>query len=395
MNTSKLMKWNLFILGIFLAPQVNSQSYQKIHRKAILADTHNDILSQVVDKGYVFDEDLSGKTHSDLARMKQGGVDVQFFSVWSDGNQVMPFDFAIRQIDSLNAVIKRNPGKIVKVSNSAELLKAVREDKIAALIGVEGGHQMEDDLGKLEELYRQGVRYMTLTWNNSTSWASSAFDETFSKDLKHKGLNDFGKQVVQRMNTLGMMIDISHVGEISLKDVLSITTKPVIASHSSVHHFCAHQRNLKDDQIKAIARNGGVIQVNFYSGFLDSTYQIKKAAFIEKHKAETDSLLGSGKSDWLVESYLFNKYADEVRSMRPPLSLLIQHIEYIVQLAGIDHVGLGSDFDGIESAPLQLDDVSTYPVITKALREKGYSRKDIQKILGGNLLRVFRANEAK
>jgi membrane dipeptidase len=197
------------------------------------------------------------------------------------------------------------------------------------------------------------------------------------------------------MNALGMMVDISHVGEKTFWDVINTTTKPVIASHSSVYNICPHQRNLKDDQIKAIAKNGGVIQVNFYSGFLDSTYTRKKDIFFVKHKSESDSLSKSGMSENMVENYMFSKYRNEVQALRPPFSLLMQHIEYIINLVGVDYVGLGSDFDGIESSPLQLDDVTSYPLITKALVEKGYSEKDIDKILGVNLLRVLKAIERK
>ncbi len=389
------MKSKIIILLVFFSQQILAQSYQQVHQKAILVDTHNDILTQTMEKGFVFDNDLKDKTHSDLKRWKQGGLDVQFFSVWSDGKQVKPFEFAVRQIDSLDAVIKRNPDKIVKVANSTELYKAVNQKKIAALIGVEGGHMIEDDMTKLDYLYKRGVRYMTLTWNNSTPWASSAFDETFSKTLDHKGLSDLGKQIVRRMNTLGMMVDISHVGEKTFWDVIKTTSKPIIASHSSVYNICPHQRNLKDEQIRAIAKNGGVVQVNFYSGFIDSTYQRKSDAFINSHKTESDSLTRLGMADYLVGEYLFSKYPDEVTALRPPLSLLIQHIEYIIKLVGVDYVGLGSDFDGIESAPQQLDDVTSYPLITKALLEKGYSEKDLNKILGGNILRVLKANEAK
>lgn len=389
------MKIKLLFLSVFISHLIYAQSYQKIHRKAIVVDTHNDILTQVMERGVALDTDLTGITYSDLYRWKKGGLDVQFFSVWSDGNQANPFQFALRQMDTLDAVAKRNPEKIAEVSNSKELYKVVKQHKVAAMFGIEGGHQIENDLSKLDSLYKRGARYMTLTWNNSTPWATSAFDETFTKDLQHKGLTDFGRQVVQRMNALGMMVDISHVGEQTFWDVINTTTKPVIASHSSVYNICPHQRNLKDDQIKAIAKNGGVIQVNFYSGFLDSTYTRKKDIFFVKHKSESDSLSKSGMSENMVENYMFSKYRNEVQALRPPFSLLMQHIEYIINLVGVDYVGLGSDFDGIESSPLQLDDVTSYPLITKALVEKGYSEKDIDKILGVNLLRVLKANERK
>jgi membrane dipeptidase len=197
------------------------------------------------------------------------------------------------------------------------------------------------------------------------------------------------------MNEIGMMVDISHVGEQTFWDVINATTKPVIASHSSVYNLCPHQRNLKDEQIRAIAKNGGVIQINFFPAFLDSTYQAKLEAFMKQHKSESDSLLAAGRMGDLIEGDLFTKYENEVQSLRAPFSLVIDHIQYIVNLVGADYVGLGSDFDGIPIPPLQLDDVSTYPLITKALLEKGYSKNDVHKILGGNIIRVLKANESK
>lgn len=389
------MKINLLLFLGILSLAVNAQSDQQIHNHAIVVDTHNDILTKVVMYGFDIGKDLTGKTHSDLARWKKGGLDVQFFSVWSDGNQKNPFAYALKQMDSLDAVVKRNPDKIVEVADSKELYKAVRQHKLAAMFGIEGGHQIEDDLSKLDLLYKRGVRYMTLTWNNSTNWATSAYEETFKKDLPHKGLTDFGKQVIRRMNALGMMVDVSHVGESTFWDVIKTTTKPIIASHSSVYTFNHHQRNLKDDQIKAIAKNGGVIQINFNAGFLDSTEGSKENIFLEKYKAESDSLTKVGKNKYEVEDYLFWNHKKEAEFLRPPLSLLMQHIEYVIRLVGIDYVGIGSDYDGVESVPQEMDDVTKYPLITKALVEKGYSEKGIDKILGGNLLRVLKANENK
>jgi membrane dipeptidase len=389
------MKIKILLLAILFTQQLAAQSYKKIHAKAIVVDTHNDILMKAADIGIVFDQDLTGKTHSDLARWKKGGLDVQLFSVYCDGGLKDPYAFANREMDSLDAVAARNPDKIVKVSNYKELLKAVKQHKIAAMFGVEGGHMIEDDLNKLDALYARGTRYMTLTHNIAPSWATSAADETTKPDLPHKGLTDFGKQVVKRMNELGMMIDVSHVGEQTFIDVINLTTKPIIASHSCVYNIAPHRRNLKDEQIKAIAKNGGVIQLNFNPGFIDSIAGKKENLFFQKHAAEVDSLVKSGMGDFYAEDYMVYKYADEVDSIRPPISMLIQHIDYIVNLVGVDHVGLGSDFDGINVTPKQLDDVTNYPLITKALVEKGYSKKDINKILGGNLLRVLKANEKK
>lgn len=383
---------------IFLTTlSLSAQNYQKIHNNSILVDTHNDFLTQTMEKNFVFDANLKDKTHSDLNRLKEGGVDVQFFSVWSNGERLNPYAFANRQIDSLDAVIKRNPDKIVKVANSKELLKAVKQKKIAALIGVEGGHQFEDDLSKLEALYNRGTRYITLTWNNSTPWATSAADETNPEGAKNsegkKGLTAFGKQVVQKMNSLGMLVDVSHVGEQTFWDVISTTTKPIIASHSSVYTICPHRRNLKDEQIKAIAKNGGVIQINFNSGFIDPTVDKHESVFLEKHQSEIDSLTQAGMNPFFAQESIYLKYADESEQLRAPFEMVIQHIEYVIKLVGVDYVGIGSDFDGIFLPPKQLDDVTDYVKITKALVEKGYSETAIDKILGGNLLRVLKANE--
>ncbi len=387
------MKFQQLLLACLITFSANAQSYQKIHDKAILVDTHNDILAKVLETGFLLDQDLTGKTQSDLNRWKKGGMDVQFFSIWSDGNRLSPFAYAMRQMDSLDAVIKRNPDKIEKVATVKQIMKTVRRKKIAAMFGIEGGHQIEDDLTKLDILYNRGARYITLTWNNSTSWASSAADETNPDFRSPKGLNDFGKQIVRHMNELGMLIDVSHVGEQTFWDVINTSSKPVIASHSSVYNLMPHRRNLKDDQIKAIAKNGGVIQINFYPLFIDSSAEAKLDRFLAVHATEYEAMMKSGMTDWIAGGILCLKYSTEVHAIRPPLSTLIDHIEYVIKLVGVDYVGLGSDFDGIEFAPAGLDDVSCYPLITKALLERGYSKKDITKILGGNLLRVLKANE--
>ncbi|GAC1438372.1 MAG: dipeptidase [Sediminibacterium sp.] len=390
------MRKTAIILSLAFCGQVIAQNTQRMHDRAIVVDTHNDFLSKSVEKGYVMDEDLSGKTQSDLARWKKGGVDVQVFSVWCDGNRKNPFSFANTEMDTLDAVVKRNPRKIVKVGDYKDLIHAVDQHKLAALFGVEGGHMIENDLSKLDSLYKRGARYMTLTWNNSTPWATSAMEETSNRFTNpKKGLNDFGIQVVKRMNELGMIVDLSHTGEQTFWDAIHATSKPVIASHSCVYTLCPVFRNLKDDQIKAIGENGGVIHLNFFSGFIDSSYQRKADAFTARHKVERDTILKIYPDPFFADNYLFEKYADEVNEMRPPLSMLLDHLDYIVGLIGVDHVGLGSDFDGVNSTPLQLDDVTAYPLITKALLERGYSRRGVRKILGENFLRVFKENTKK
>lgn len=387
--------FSIIAVLIFLV-HAHAQSYKKLHFKSIVCDSHNDIISTCIEKGYRFDSNLAGSTHSDLNRMFKAGIDAQVFSVWCDETQQQPFAFANREIDTLYAWINRNPNKMMLVKNSDELMQAVHQHKLASMIGVEGGHMIENSLNKLDSLYARGTRYMTLTWNNNNDWATSAKSESdTTAHLAHKGLTDFGKQVVQHMNQIGMMVDLSHVGEQTFWDAINTTTKPVLISHSDVYNLCPVYRNLKDDQIKAIAKNGGVIQLNFYSGFLDSTFDAKEKAFEVRHKAEKDSLIAAGKQEFFADNFLFLKYADEVKNMRAPFHLLFDHLDYIVKLVGVDYVGLGSDFDGISFPPQQMDDVTSYPLITKTLRERGYSKKDIRKILGENFIRVLRANEVK
>lgn len=380
--------------AIFCFHSANAQSYKKFHARAILVDTHNDLLTQCFEKGLSFDEDLKGKTQSDLQRFAEGGVDVQVFSIWCDGLKEHPYNYAKRQIDTLYATAGRHPDKIMIVTNSQELKKAIKEKKLAAMIGVEGGHMIENDINKLDTLYKMGARYMTLTWNNSTPWATSAMDETFDSLLHQpKGLSDFGKKIIHHMNDLGMLIDLSHAGEKTFWDAMANTTKPVLVSHSCVYSLCPVFRNLKDDQIKAVGKNGGLIDINFYSTFLDSNYTKREEAFSLKHKIEKDSLLKINPDKDLASTFLYKKYKDEFYAIRPPLTMIIDHLDYIVKLIGVDHVGMGSDFDGVTSTPQQLDDVTGYPLITKALIERGYSKKDILKILGENFLKLLKANE--
>jgi membrane dipeptidase len=371
-----------------------SQKYKKIHDKSVLVDTHNDFPSASIEKKVSLDSDLLGKTHTDLGRLRSGGVDVQIFSIFCGPGQQQPYAFANREIDSVHEWANRAPNRMTIVRTPAELKQAIKDNRLAAMLGVEGGHMIEDKIENLDALYVRGVRYMTLTWNNSTSWATSAADETTKGDsLAHKGLTDLGKKIVERMNELGMLIDISHNGEQTFWDVIKLTKKPIIASHSCVWTFCHHSRNLKDDQIKAIAKNGGVIHLNFYAGFLDSTYEKKAAQLRAKHKPEIDSLVAHGTQPDYAAIMTMEKYKEETNAIRPPISLLLDHLDYIVKLVGVDFVGLGSDFDGIEAGPKELNGVQDFPLITKALLDRGYSKKDIGKILGENFLRVFKANQ--
>lgn len=428
---SKLLSCLFFLVSI----SCFAQPWKKIHDKAIVIDTHNDVLSTVSMRGLNIENDLTGKSHSDIARFKKGGVDVQVFSIFCDERfgKDTAFKYANIEIDSLYAIVKRNPDKMMIVTSPEELKKAVKQKKTGCMMGVEGGHMIEDNLDYLDSFYKRGVRYMTLTWNNSTSWATSAMDEAAHPDLplrktihaqnqqkensknpsntpksgvseqvvpppgelKGVGLTDFGKQVVRRMNKLGMMIDLSHVGEQTFWDAINTSTKPVLVSHSCAYALCPVPRNLKDSQIKAVAKNGGVIDINFYSGFVDSNYAKRKKIFLANHRTEVDSLKNLKWAGYEIEEWISKKYAAEADALRPSLSQLMDHFDYIIKLAGVDHVGLGSDFDGIESAPKPLDDVTTFPLITKALLQRGYSKKDIRKILGENFIRVFKANQTK
>jgi membrane dipeptidase len=392
-----MKKLLLLPLLLLLLTKTYAQSPMEIHQRAILVDTHNDVLSNELITHLDIGK-LQTTGNLDLVRAKEGGLKAQVFSIWcgEDYGKGTAFKFANREIDSLYALIARYPDRITLVRNSKELEKAVKDQKLAALIGVEGGHMIEDRMEYIDSLAKRGMRYLTLTWNNSTSWASSARDETNRrKSLDHVGLTDFGKQVIHHLNDLGVMIDLSHPGEQTFYDVLATTNKPVIASHSCAYALNPVFRNLKDDQLRAIAKNGGVVFVNFYSGFVDSTYAKRVAVFIHKHRAELDSLTKVFHDGDLANIRLNAIYRTESDKIRLPLSMLIHQIDYMVKIMGVDHVGIGSDFDGAESYPLGMDDVRDYPKITAELLKIGYTEKDIEKILGGNFIRVLKANTGK
>lgn len=389
------------VLFSLLGTGLYAQNYKTIHERAIVADTHNDILSTAVEKKLNIDKNLTGRTHSDVDRFKKGSIDVQVFSVFCDETygKGTAFVFANREIDSLYAIVARNPAKMMIVTSPDALMEAVHQKKLACMIGVEGGHMIEDSLDYLDSLFKRGARYLTLTWNNSTDWASSAKDESAAikenKPLKQTGLNEFGRAVVKRMNEMGMMVDLSHTGVQTFWDAIQTTTKPVILSHSSVYSLCPVPRNVTDEQIKAVAKNGGVIQVNFYSGFLDSSYLTKRKALYARHRAEMDSLKNLNKGEYEIGDWIAQKYRAEMENIRPPFSMVIDHIDYIVKLVGVDYVGIGADMDGVESLPKGINGVQDYPKITKALLDKGYTVEDVNKIMGGNFIRVFRANSGR
>lgn len=367
-----------------------AQTFQKIHQQAIVVDTHGDILFNQIKSGIDIGK-LQKTGNFDLVRAKQGGLDVQVFSIWSD--ETGGYAIANQEIDSLYSLIKRYPDKIVLVKNAAELEKAVATKKLAAMIGVEGGHMIENSLENLDKLAKRGMIYMTLTWNNSTMWASSATDET-SKKIRpeNAGLNNFGKQVIHKMNELGVIVDLSHVGVKTFFDAIAVTNKPVLVSHSCVYALNPVPRNLNDEQIKAIGKNGGVISLNFYAGFLDSTYNTKQKVFLTKYADELKILSARyGRSNAI--DTLISLHKKDADATRPSIEKLIDHIDYIVKLIGVDYVGLGADFDGAEAFPLGINSVADYPKITNALIKRGYKPNEITKILGGNFLRVLKANK--
>jgi len=275
----------------------------------------------------------------------------------------------------------------------ADIERAHREHKLAALLGIEGGHSIENDVHVLRDFYRLGVRYMTITWSNTNEFADSSGDAHNDKIEHHNGLTDGGKQIVQEMNRLGMLVDISHVSDKTFWDTIAVTKAPVIASHSSARALTNHPRNMTDDMLKGVAKNGGVVQVNFYNAFIDDNY--RKAAEAQSKnrdaavKANAEKLKAEGKTPtYLDADRIEREWAAKIQ--RPPLSSLIDHIDHIAKIAGVDHVGLGSDFDGVSGAtPQGIDSAADLPKITQALLDRGYSADDIRKILGGNLLRVF------
>ncbi|MBI4481469.1 MAG: membrane dipeptidase [Acidobacteria bacterium] len=358
---------------------------ERLHREALVVDTHADTLQRVLFGGVDLGQRLS-TGHLDLPRMKEGGLDAQFFAVWVDS--VFSGPVAIKQtlrlIDCVNQLVARYPDRVVLARTAEEVEAAALSGRIAALMGIEGGHAIDDDLRVLRVFHGLGVRYMTLTWSNTNHWADSSGDKRV-----HGGLTEFGRQVVREMNRIGMIVDISHVSDETFYEVLRVTKQPVIASHSSCRALTQVPRNMTDDMLRALAKNGGVIGINFYSAFLDSEFARKSREgdggrrmreLARKYRGDPDRLA--------AERYKLFENPSSVPP--PPLKVLIDHIHHAVQVAGVDHVGLGSDFDGIDSAPRGMEDVTRLPQITSELLQRGYAEKEVRKILGENFLRVLR-----
>lgn len=367
---------------------VKAQDYETIHRKMIVVDGHNDVIITSILPGLDISQRLR-VNHTDIPRLIEGGIDVQVFAVWSDDKKWKSgaFKHANDQIDALEKVLNRNPDKIELAKNSDDIERITKTGKVAALIGIEGGNMIEANIDYLVALYDRGARYMTLTWNYDLSWATAAAQESKTTSQDGKGLSSLGKDIVRKMNILGMMVDLSHVGEKTFYDVLDVANKPVLVSHSNAYKLTPHFRNLKDAQLEALKKNGGVVGVNFYSGFLDKNYEKRvKKLYKKQFGLQGDYTLSA--SDQYGVLSVENKHIADV-----PLSLLLDHIDYLVQKIGIDHVAIGSDYDGIESAPRGLEDVSKLPNLTKALLKRGYNQWDLEKLMGLNFLRILKENE--
>jgi len=381
-------------------PTVSARA-RAIQESAIVVDTHADTPQRFLDEGFdIGSTDPNDVGHISLDKVRRGNLGAEFFSIWVDPetNQGHFAQHTFDLIDSVYEQAAHHPDRMMMAFSVADIERAHHEHKLAALMGIEGGHSIENDMHLLRDYYRLGVRYMTLSWSNTNEWADSSGDINDPKIQHHNGLTDFGKQVVLEMNRLGMIVDISHVADKTFWDTIANTKAPVIASHSSARALVDAPRNMTDDMLHAIAKNGGVVQVNFFSGFVDQDYrkamlaqEKEQAAAIQKY---VDSLKAQGKPVSYIEiDRMEREWTAKIP--RPPFNSLIDHIDHIAKVAGVDHVGLGSDFDGVSGAtPQGMDSAADLPKITQALLDRGYSADDIKKILGGNLLRVFRQVEA-
>ncbi len=373
-------------------------SAQSIHESAIIIDTHADTPQRFLDGNF----DLGQNTpvsdgHIDLGKIKNGNLAAEFFSIWVEPD--FKGRYAHRAMDLIDSVYQqaaRHPDQMTMAFTADDIVRAHEQHKFAALMGIEGGHAIENDIRLLREFYRLGVRYMTLTWSNTNEWADSSGDIKNPKVQHHQGMTEFGKNIVREMNRLGMMVDISHVSDDTFYQAVQLSRAPVIASHSSSRALTPAPRNMTDDMLRAVTRNGGVVMVNFYSAFIDSNY-LKASSDPEKTKQRDAELEAFKKAHPHPDGtpLTYDEYAPIEKKWaaqfpRPPLKSLIDHIDHIVKIAGIDHVGLGSDFDGVTSLPEGIDSVADLPKITEALVQRGYTREQIHKILGGNFLRVMR-----
>src|SRR3954469_7876817 len=362
---------------------------KQIHERAIVIDSHDDTTQRLLsDKTF----DIATRQNTgniDIPRMRDGGLDGLFFSIWvpSDVTGVKAVNTANALIASVHKAVAAHPDDLMIATTAADVRKAASEHKIAALMGMEGGHMINDDLGQLRKYAALGVRYLTLTHFKNNNWADSSTDKP-----AHNGLTPFGRDVVRELNTLGMMVDVSHVADKTFYDVLALTKAPVIASHSSCRAIANHPRNMTDDMLRALAKNGGVVMINYHVAFLSEAFRVaseKRSGDVVASNAAMAKKCGGNEACATLES----ERADHEAMRKGELptvtwDAIIEHIDHAVKVAGADHVGLGSDFDGA-TMPIGMEDASKLPKITEALLKKGYSEQDITRILGGNILRVM------
>lgn len=401
-----MKKFVVFSLVLLFAVSVSSQRMPdgvdpkiwakalQIHKKAIVVDGHNDITSPMVDEDFDLRSDSTGKFHlggdpfhTDINRLKMSGLTGTFFSIYVSGT-TMKTGGAMRRamdlIDATNREIERNPGTLRACTTAAEIRQAKKQGKICVLMGIEGGYVIEDSLYALRNFYRLGIRYMTLTHNVATNWADAHRDE------KHGGLTDFGKEVVREMNRLGIFIDISHVSVKTMNDALDVTTAPVIASHSSARGVNDHTRNVPDDVLKRVAKNGGVIMLNFYPSFLDARTNSEENARSAKLRDQIAAINDKYKGDQRKIDEETRKLEESNPIYVPSYTRIVDHIDHIKKITGsVDNVGLGSDFDGVPFLPTGMKGAEDLPLITYEMLRRGYSEAEIKKVLGENLLRAM------
>jgi membrane dipeptidase len=363
-----------------------------LHRGAIVIDTHIDTPQRLLDEDF----DLAPRDpfgHADLPRMKEGGLDAGFMSIWVDMEHYPGPEAtkrALQLVDTVYQQVKRHPDQLLLARTAADIRRAQREGKVALLMGMEGGTPIDDDLHLLRDFHRLGIRYLTLTHNRANNWVDSS-----TADPVHNGLTDFGRQVVREMNRLGMVVDISHVSDKAFFDTLEVTQAPVLASHSSCRALIDIPRNMSDEQLRALARNGGVAQIAFGCWFVTPGYEAaydKIKDELRQRRDEIDSEYPDDHRRAAMEKYRL--LAEYVQNMpRGTVGNILDHIDHVVQVAGVDHVGLGSDFDGVGCLPEGMDDISFLPRLTQGLLDRGYSEADVKKILGGNTLRVMEETE--
>jgi len=371
---------------------ISEAEVTKVHKSLLLIDSHNDVTSRTVDGWDIGKRSSDG--HTDIPRLREGGVGAQFFAVYvaggyTEGNHSA--NRALQMIDTVrHDIVGKYPETFEMAYTADDIERIHKKGKIAALMGIEGGHAIEDSLRLLRDFYALGIRYMTLTHSNTNNWADSSGDVTRDNVKHHNGLTPFGKDVVREMNRLGMMVDISHVADKTFWDALEVSGAPIFASHSSCKAIANVPRNMTDEMIVALAKKGGVVQVNFSCGFLSPNVTENRADLQKKFQERTaGQTVGTDERRRIMAE--LRKEAG-IKEVRATLADVVDHIEHIKKITGnVDAIGIGGDFDGVGCTPEGLDDVSKFPNLTRALLEKGYTVDELKKIYGGNLLRVMRA----